>query len=208
MVNTNHNPITTKWFNTVKGFNSRILRGKQIIAKHSLRTVNSSMCNIIRNCTFFYKLCKNYQTMKKIVFLTIVVALSVLTVSCKKDQSGNLSIGDVTYSACKSHTDKLAKAMPPYGDPDSATVTYDGGTLHVTHYNVLVNCAFEETGIAVDLSQSGDTTTIYEHEKGDLLYRCTCATDCTYDITGVNPGHHVLVFKNWYPEAKVMEFEF
>lgn len=145
--------------------------------------------------------------MKKIVFLTFV-AVSVLAAGCQKEQSADLSLGTVTYSACKSYTDKLAKAMPPYGDPDSATVTYDDGTLHVTHYNVLVNCAFEVTGVEVDLSQSSDTITIEEHEKrDDLLANCMCATDCSYDIKGVNPGHRVLVFKNWYPEAKVMEIE-
>lgn len=147
--------------------------------------------------------------MKKIVLLTIVTGLAVLTVGCKKNQAGDLSLGNVTYSTCKSHTDKLAKAMEPYGDPDSVTVTYDEGTLHVTHFNVLVNCAFEETGAEVDLTQSGDTITIEEHENRDgELDRCMCATDCTYDIKGVERGHHVLVFKNWYPEEKIMSFEF
>ena len=145
-----------------------------------------------------------YQTMKKIVFLTIAVAL--LAAGCKKEQQGDLSLGTVSYSACKSYTDKLAKAMPPFGDPDSVTVTYDDGTLHVTHYNVLVNCAFEVVGVEVDLSQSGDTIFIEEHEThGDLMADCMCSTDCSYDIKGVTSGHHVLVFKNWYPEARVME---
>ena len=147
--------------------------------------------------------------MKKIVLLAIVAVLAVLAVGCKKNQAGDLSLGNVTYSACKSHTDNLAKAMDPYGDPDSVTVTYDEGTLHVTHFNVLVNCAFEETGVDVDLTQSGDTITIEEHENRDgELDRCMCATDCTYDIKGVEKGHDVLVFKNWYPEEKILSFEF
>ena len=144
--------------------------------------------------------------------MTLVAAVAVLAVGCKKDQwsqTEDLTMGSMTYSACKSYTDKLAKAMPPFGDPDSATVTYDEGTLHVTHFNVLVNCAFEETGVEVDLTQSGDTITIEEHENRDgELDRCMCATDCTYDIKGVERGHHVLVFKNWYPEERILSFEF
>lgn len=146
--------------------------------------------------------------MKKIVLLAIVAVLAVLAVGCKKNQAGDLSLGNVTYSACKSHTDNLAKAMDPYGDPDSVTVTYDEGTLHVTHFNVLVNCVFEEVGVEVDLTQSVDTITIEEHEtRTGLMADCMCSTDCSYDIKGVKKGHHVLVFKNWYPEEKVMSFE-
>ncbi|MBQ6046092.1 MAG: hypothetical protein IJL38_00520 [Bacteroidales bacterium] len=149
--------------------------------------------------------------MKKVVIMTLVAAVAVLAVGCKKDQGSqteDLTMGSVTYSACKSYTDKLAKAMEPWGDPDSAAVTYDEGTLHVTHFNVLVNCVFEEVGVEVDLTQSVDTITIEEHEtRTGLMADCMCSTDCSYDIKGVKKGHHVLVFKNWYPEEKVMSFE-
>lgn len=131
-----------------------------------------------------------------LIFLMSFFLLS----SC--DKWGNaMKVSHISYTDCKKHTDKETKAHPLWGDPDSVIISYADGSIHVTHYNLLVNCGFMEGGVVVDINVDGSTITISEHENPHSpLANCDCTTDNSFQIDNVPQGTYTLVFTNWYPE--------
>jgi hypothetical protein len=144
--------------------------------------------------------------MKKVFLFGALLCLVAVLAACKKNETAEgdatkAKVSHISYIDCKSHTDKLAKADPNFGDPDSVSISYADGAAHITHYNLLVNCGFEKGGIVVDLDINGSTLTIDEHENPDgPLDRCLCTTDNSFQIDNIPHGTYTLVFQNWYPE--------
>ena len=142
--------------------------------------------------------------MKKVFLFGTLLCLVAMFAACKKNENGDISkakVSHISYIDCKNHTDKLAKADPNFGDPDSVIISYADGAAHITHYNLLVNCGFELGGIVVDLDIDGSTITINEHENLDGPQAdCLCTTDNSFQIDNLPRGTYTLVFQNWYPE--------
>lgn len=114
------------------------------------------------------------------------------------------------HSKCLSHTDKEAKG---FYSPDSASVVYDAANqrLHVTHYNLAVNCgtAEMEGGIIVSAIRNGQTIDIYEHEdEGNPQANCMCDVDNEFDLYSIEPGTYTLVFHSCYPDPLSATFSF
>lgn len=144
--------------------------------------------------------------MKKTFLFTTLLSLVAMFSACNKNETteGNAtkaSVSHISYTDCKNHTDKLAKADPMWGDPDSVSISYADGSAHITHYNLLVNCGFTLSGILVDLDIDGSTITILEHENLDGPQAdCLCTTDNSFQIDNLPSGTYTLIFQNWYPE--------
>lgn len=159
--------------------------------------------------------------MKKPIHYKFMLALTgaamLLATACGEKENNNPNNGDasmgavsnISYTDCKSHTDRATKAHPMWGDPDSVSVSYANGTVYITHYNLLVNCGFTMSGILVDVDVDGSTITIHESENptGPQAY-CMCATDNSFQLNNVPQGTYTLVFSNWYPEPYSQTYTF
>lgn len=107
------------------------------------------------------------------------------------------------HSECLLHTDAIA--LKGFENPDSVSVVYRNGTLHVTHHNLLVNCgtAEMEGGINVTVIREGLTLDIYEVEdENNPQANCMCEVDNEFDISGIEHGTYTLVLHSWYPEPR------
>lgn len=142
--------------------------------------------------------------------MSLAVAAIVLAAACgEKETESNVSVSNISYTSCKSHTDKATKADPMWGDPDSVSVTYANGTVFITHYNLLVNCGFELNGILVDININGSTITIDEHDNPDgPQANCMCSTDNSFRLENIPHGTYTLVFNNWYPAPNSLTYTF
>ena len=152
--------------------------------------------------------------MKKPFLMAAILCATVFFAACgdkepQESDTSKVTASHISFTECKSHTDKTAKANPAWGDPDSVSVDYADGTAFITHYNLLVNCGFFQSGILVDISVDGSTITINEHENPDGPQAdCMCTTDNSFHIDNIPPGTYTLVFTNWYPEPYSMAVTF
>ena len=141
------------------------------------------------------------------LFLVFLFSFFLLS-SCGKD-GGAMKVSHISYTDCKKYTDKETKADPIWGDPDSVSISYADGSIHVTHYNLLINCGFMSSGVVVDINVDGSTITISEHENpSGPLANCMCTTDNSFQIDNVPSGTYTLVFNNWYPEPYSQSISF
>ncbi|MCR4658877.1 MAG: hypothetical protein K5650_01105 [Bacteroidales bacterium] len=131
------------------------------------------------------------------------------------DKSGQTDTTAVTGDASKARVSNI-DYTPCHQDsykghvhPDSVSLRYDNGTVYVTHYNLTVNCAFQEGGIIVYMTTRGSRITINEYENPDGPQAdCMCETDNSFQINNVPPGTYTFVFKNWNPSPYTMECTF
>lgn len=140
----------------------------------------------------------------KTIAAALLLAATAIVMACDKDgNTSQATVQNITNNGCHSHTDLLALAeKDPYSDTDSLSYAYNHGTLHLTHHNLLVNCAFEEGGIDVDITVEGNTISIREYEHSGPLADCICRTDNSFQITHLPHGTYTLVFLSWYPEPR------
>ncbi len=147
-----------------------------------------------------------YRCTKNVIFALGIV---LLLASCEKNKVGDIAVSDIHFSDCKNHTDRMAKADPMWGAPDSVSVRFSNGTAYITHYNLLVNCGFAAAGVMVDINVEGSTITINEHENPNgPQANCLCAIDNSFQINNLSEGSYTLVFENWYPEPYSMTYTF
>ena len=133
----------------------------------------------------------------KIVLPLLAVALMgvVFATSCKKDKNENkaneLTVSDISFTPCNHGSyDK-----GPY-NPDSVAVSYSNGTVYVTHYNLWVNCGWQD--IEVRCRQSHDTIFVKEIEVTPVQADCECETDNSFSINNVK-GQRTMVFESCHP---------
>ena len=144
--------------------------------------------------------------MKHINIKTIAAALlltgTLAVLACNKEgDATRADVQSITNNGCHYHTDKQAlEAKDTFSDNDSIGYSYSHGTLYITHYNLLVNCAFESNGIDVDIATQGDTITICEYAHGGDMADCICRTDNSFLIAHLPHGTYTLVFLSCYPE--------
>lgn len=144
--------------------------------------------------------------------LAIIAMGTVLLTAfqCGKEEPIELNY-NAHHSDCLFHTDAAAVTAKGHENPDSVSIAYSGGTLHVTHHNLLVNCgtAEMEGGIDVTVIREGSTIDIYEEEnENNPQANCMCEVDNEFDITGISHGTYTLVFHSWYPNPESLTFTF
>ena len=139
--------------------------------------------------------------MKKSIFKTVLPLLAVallgvvFATSCKKDKNENkaneLTVSDISFTPCNHGSyDK-----GPY-NPDSVAVSYSNGTVYVTHYNLWVNCGWQD--IEVRCRQSHDTIFVKEIEVTPVQADCECETNNSFSINNVK-GQRTMVFESCHP---------
>lgn len=97
---------------------------------------------------------------------------------------------NIVFSDCHNHNSD-AKG---YNNPDSVSISYNNGTISVTHYNLIVNCGFQKVFVNVDVD--GNTIRIGEWgypENAD----CICEVDNSFEINNIPRGTYNIVFENW-----------
>lgn len=132
---------------------------------------------------------------------SLLIACAAVALSCtKQGDTTNPTVQNITNSGCNHHTDHQALSQKdPIDAPDSVAIDYSEGILYVTHFNLLVNCAFESSGIDVNLAVDGNTITIEETEHDGPLADCICRTNNSFQIANLPHGTYTLVFRSWYP---------
>lgn len=131
-------------------------------------------------------------------------AVLLTAFQCGKEEPIELNY-NAHHSDCLFHTDADAVRAKGHVTPDSVSVAYKNGTLHVTHHNLLVNCgtAEMEGGINVTVIREGLTLDIYEVEdENNPQANCMCEVDNEFDISGIEHGTYTLVLHSWYPEPR------
>ena len=140
--------------------------------------------------------------MKKSIFKIVLPLLAVALVgvifatSCKKDKNENkaneLTVTDISFTPCNHH----GSEDKGFYNPDSVAVSYSNGTVYVTHYNLSVNCGWQD--IEVQCRQSHDTIFVEEIEVTPVQADCECETDNSFSINNVK-GQRTMVFESCHP---------
>lgn len=137
-----------------------------------------------------------------ILFLAFAM---MLMAGCKENNHDEVAVVNTHNSKCLLHS------MKGYENPDTLSVTYADGIIHVTHENLMINCAASEVenGVEVTIEVEGSTIHIYETERKGLLQTdCLCEVDNHFDITGIGHGTYTLVMHSWYPNTQSFTFTF
>ena len=132
--------------------------------------------------------------------LPIMATAAILTFFASCDKTKETAKTDETlpslqtesFTPCHSNQDPEAKSLT---DQDSVVVTYNNGTILVTHFHLTVPCDF--TTVGARIAQNNDTIRVYEHSDGGNV-NCICKTDHTFRITNVK-GTRTLILENCYP---------
>lgn len=142
--------------------------------------------------------------MKRIHITLAATALLVTTLAIACNKTGDTSritVQNISNNGCIYHTDQEALEEKDQGfGTDSIGYSYSHGTLSITHYNLLLNCAFKVGGIDVDIVTEGNTITISEYEHDGPIADCICFTDNSFQIANLPHGTYTLVFLSCYPE--------
>ena len=138
------------------------------------------------------------------IILAAATALIVTTLAIACNKTGDTSriaVQNISNNGCIYHTDHASLVEKDQDfSTDSIGYSYSHGTLYITHYNLLLNCAFEVGGIDVDIVTEGNTITISEYEHDGPIADCICFTDNSFQIANLPHGTYTLVFLSCYPE--------
>ena len=138
----------------------------------------------------------------RITLAATALLVTMLAIACNKTvDTSRITVQNISNNGCIYHTDhaSLVEKDQDFGT-DSIGYSYSHGTLYITHYNLLLNCAFEAGGIDVDIVTEGNTITISEYEHDGPIADCICFTDNSFQIANLPHGTYTLVFLSWYPE--------
>ena len=138
----------------------------------------------------------------RITLAATALLVTTLAIACNKTgDTSRITVQNISNNGCIYHTDQasLVEKDQDFGT-DSIGYSYSHGTLYITHYNLLLNCAFEAGGIDVDIVTEGNTITISEYEHDGPIADCICFTDNSFQIANLPHGTYTLVFLSCYPE--------
>ena len=127
--------------------------------------------------------------------LLLLSALLLNVLGCsKKDMEGtgaDTHLANITTSGCLMKTDALAaKDM----NTDSIDVTIAGGTLSVTHYNMMLDCGTGKN-IVTTMEIVGDTIMVTENVGEQGQVDCLCLYNNSFQIIDPPAGRLILVIK-------------
>lgn len=138
----------------------------------------------------------------RITLAATALLVTTLAIACNKTgDTSRITVQNISNNGCIYHTDQASLVEKDQDfSTDSIGYSYSHGTLSITHYNLLLNCAFEAGGIDVDIVTEGNTITISEYEHDGPITDCICFTDNSFQIANLPHGTYTLVFLSWYPE--------
>ncbi len=138
----------------------------------------------------------------RITLAATALLVTTLAIACNKTgDTSRIAVQNISNNGCIYHTDHASLVEKDQNfSTDSIGYSYSHGTLYITHYNLLLNCAFEVGGIDVDIVTEGNTITISEYEHDGPIADCICFTDNSFQIANLPHGTYTLVFLSWYPE--------
>ena len=138
----------------------------------------------------------------RITLAATALLVTTIAIACNKtDDTSRIAVQNISNNGCIYHTDHASLVEKDQNfSTDSIGYSYSHGTLYITHYNLLLNCAFEAGGIDVDIVTEGNTITISEYEHDGPIADCICFTDNSFQIANLPHGTYTLVFLSWYPE--------
>ena len=128
--------------------------------------------------------------------------VTTLAIACNKTgDTSRIAVQNISNNGCIYHTDHASLVEKDQDfSTDSIGYSNSHGTLYITHYNLLLNCAFEVGGVDVDIVTEGNTITISEYEHDGPIADCICFTDNSFQIANLPHGTYTLVFLSCYPE--------
>ncbi len=132
--------------------------------------------------------------------LTMALTGILLVTSCKKDKNETKSsedsaicISNISFTDC--HPDLETKG--PYNS-DSIAINISNKTVYVTHYNLTVNCGWQD--IDVQCRTSNDSVYVREIEISPAQANCICETNNSFQINNLPGGRtFTFVFESCYP---------
>ena len=138
----------------------------------------------------------------RITLAATALLVTTLAIACNKTgDTSRIAVQNISNNGCIYHTDQASLVEKDQDfSTDSIGYSYSHGTLYITHYNLLLNCAFEVGGIDVDIVTEGNTITISEYEHDGPVADCICFTDNSFQIANLPHGTYTLVFLSCYPE--------
>lgn len=138
----------------------------------------------------------------RITLAATALLVTTLAIACNKTgDTSRITVQNISNNGCIYHTDQASLEEKDQDfSTDSIGYSYSHGTLYITHYNLLLNCAFEVGGIDVDIVTEGNTITISEYEHDGPIADCICFTDNSFQIANLPHGTYTLVFLSCYPE--------
>lgn len=138
----------------------------------------------------------------RITLAATALLVTTLAIACNKTgDTSRITVQNISNNGCIYHTDQASLEEKDQDfSTDSIGYSYSHGTLSITHYNLLLNCAFEAGGIDVDIVTEGNTITISEYEHDGPIADCICFTDNSFQIANLPHGTYTLVFLSCYPE--------
>ena len=138
----------------------------------------------------------------RITLAATALLVTTLAIACNKTgDTSRIAVQNISNNGCIYHTDQASLVEKDQDfSTDSIGYSYSHGTLYITHYNLLLNCAFEVGGIDVDIVTEGNTITIREYEHDGPIADCICFTDNSFQIANLPHGTYTLVFLSCYPE--------
>lgn len=138
----------------------------------------------------------------RITLAATALLVTTLAIACNKTgDTSRITVQNISNNGCIYHTDQASLVEKDQDfSTDSIGYSYSHGTLSITHYNLLLNCAFKVGGIDVDIVTEGNTITISEYEHDGPIADCICFTDNSFQIANLPHGTYTLVFLSWYPE--------
>ena len=138
----------------------------------------------------------------RITLAATALLVTTIAIACNKTgDTSRITVQNISNNGCIYHTDQASLVEKDQDfSTDSIGYSYSHGTLYITHYNLLLNCAFEVGGIDVDIVTEGNTITISEYEHDGPIADCICFTDNSFQIANLPHGTYTLVFLSCYPE--------
>lgn len=142
----------------------------------------------------------------KTILLFLFAALTLSMTACKKTDTiaeDSFAVSNIVFSDCLQH--HSSGEIKGLHNPDSISIDYHNGTIYVTHYNLIVNCGFENVNVNIDVAS--DTITILENGSPESA-DCMCEIDNSFEIKNVPSGSYTVIIKNWDPDPYCQTYNF
>ena len=141
------------------------------------------------------------KTHKIILQLTAAALLTgalLLFAGCEKEKE--IHISNISFTNCVSHKNIGQKG---HRNSDSIVVRTNNGTIYVSHYNLWVNCGFEN--VTISLQISSDTVKITETGIPYNAANCMCEVNNSYQINNIPKRKYHLLFYNGLEDELIYE---
>ena len=113
--------------------------------------------------------------------MTICLVAMTMFASCEKGTSGEIDtpkVSNITFTECDDGIHNTMEPAFPYVD-----VKFTSNGVSITHYNLVVNCAFD-TVLITQTFENGVLTIIEQGQPNNA--NCVCSTDVSYTISGIS----------------------